>query len=666
MNSSPKYNLTIQEYAKREGVSKITVKRRIWNKEIPIIKVKRDKGYRRNHVSILINYTNLSNKDAQDAFLRDRNLLPSEDKKAPDGDEKRIFLDLTEKQKRRFANKDAAQKEVVQALSDAPQGKRGIIISKVANSFGISPRTLYRDLKKVKQDGGDSLIPGWHRGQRPKAINNEIASIIDNLYLKDSRPSIKEVCETLKKSHNIKIPYPTVVRYINIKYTPGQQLLFRDPEEWNKKFSPYVRRDWSKVAVNEIWIGDQKQLDVPCVFRGRVIFPWVTVFMDMASRAYVGWILTAIPDAWAVSQALVYGVRKLGPPGTVYLDRGKQYKAKAISGGKVERSKVVRLFKDIKDTIIPGIFGELGIEIFWAAPYNAREKPIEPSFRVFNRLRHLFPGYRGPYVTKRPKDHAKLLKSAKLPSLEEMAQGVDTIVTEYNERVHSETNRSPNSFFSNFKRVIPSEKLLAFLLLVENHVTARDSTVTVDGLVYRHDDLWKLAGELVEVRRDPQNIQRAAIIYQNRVFCFATLEVPGHYRSPRTLESVKTTRRIRRQVSKWRKSVLEHEGAIENPLTYAVDLEEMEIIQSRDIQPPDSKITRIHQREKLARKTIEGIKREDEEVQEANKAAVGGRLTLDRLLVASETEKEKRPRIQLIGDSDLELFDHDEEDFFDE
>jgi len=590
------------------------------------------------------------------------------EKKAPDGEEKRIFLDLTEKQKERFGSKEAAQKEVAQALREAPWGKKGIVISEVAQRYGLSPETIYRDLRKVDQEGRDALIPGWHGGQRQKAITSEIGAIIKDLYLKDSSPSIREVWETLIKKYGVSIPYSTLVRHINTTWTASQRMLFRDREEWNRKFSPYVRRDWSKVAVNEIWVGDQKQIDNPCLFRGRVIFPWITMFMDMRTRCYVGWIVTAIPDAWAVSQALVYGVRKFGSPGTVYLDRGKQYKAKVIAGGKVKTGKVIRLFEDISETIIPGIFGELGIEIFWAAPYNAREKPIEPSFRVFNKLRHIFPGYRGPYVTKRPKNHEKLLKSAKLPSMEEMStQGIDVVVNDYNERKHSETGKAPNSFFVNFKPFIPSEKLLAFLLLTENHVTVRDSTIKVDGLLYRNDDLWKLAGELVEVRRDPQNIQRAAVINKNRVFCFATLEVADHYRSPKTLESIRTTRRIRRQISKWSKSVLEHEGAIEDPLRYAADLEEMETMQTRDIQPAETKITRLHSREMVARKTISGMQKEDEEVEEIEKkAAVGRQLTLEDLLPPPDPEPIKRPRIRLLGDEDLTIFDRaDEDDFYD-
>lgn len=633
-----------------------------------MVKVRGREGHRRNHTEIRINYSNLSEK-GRAAFLRDLKTTPAMEKKAPDGEEKRIFLDLTEKQKERFGSKEAAQKEVAQALREAPWGKKGIVISEVAQRYGLSPETIYRDLRKVDQEGRDALIPGWHGGQRQKAITSEIGAIIKDLYLKDSSPSIREVWETLFKKYGVSIPYSTLVRHINTTWTASQRMLFRDREEWNRRFSPYVRRDWSKVKICECWCGDQKQVDVPCIFRGRVIWGWITIFMDLRSRAYVGWLFSTIPDAQAVGQSFVYGVRKFGGPVTVYLDLGKQYRAKVIAGGKIKTGKIVHLFEDVKDTRIPGIFAELGTQIFWAAPYNAREKPVEPSFRVFNKLRHVFPGlYRGPYVGKRPKNYDKLLKSAKLPSLEEMALAVDQIVAEYNDRVHSETGRTPNSFFVNYKPVIPSEKLLAFLLLTENHVTVRDSTVTVDGLVYRHGELWKLAGEICEIRRDPQNIQRAAIIYKNDVFCFANLETPDHYRAPRTLEAVKTTRRIRRKISKWRKSVMEHEGAIEDPLQYAADLEDLEIMQTRDIQPANTKITRLHNREKLARETIAGMQKEDEEIEGVEKkAAVGRKLTLEDLLPPPKPEPIKRPRIRLLGDEDLTIFDRaDEDDFYDD
>jgi len=660
MRSNKEY-LDVNEYAGYEDVTPKTVKNWINKGKIPAVKGTGKNKYRKNHPEIRIHYSQLSTKEARERFLKDLNSTQCINRKVKDDGEKRIFLDLIGKKKERFSNHEAIQKDVAQALQDVPYGSKGIIIKNVADRFGVSTDTVRRCMQKHKEGGREALIPGWNGGQRQKTITPEIAARIKNLYLVESGPSIREIWEILNND-GITIPYTTLVRHVNQTWTLGQRMLFRDRDEFNRKFSPYIRRDWTKVKIMEVLIGDQKQVDLPVLFRGRVIFPWVTVWMDMRSRGHVGWLLTPVPDAWAVSQSFVYAVRKYGPPKVVYLDRGKQYKAKAIAGGKIKTGKVIRLFEDIEPTIIPGIFAELGTEIFWAAPYNAREKPIEPSFRVFNKLRHVFYGYRGPYITKRPKNHEKLLKSAKLPSFEEMAKGIDTIATEYNERAHSETKRTPNSFFMDFEPTDkPSEKLLAFLLLTENHVTVRDSTVTVDGLVYRHDELWRLAGELVEVRRDPQNIQRAAIIYKNEVFCFATLEVPDHFRGPKTLEAVKSTRRIRRKISKWRKQVLEHEGAIEDPLRYAADLEEMEIMQTRDIQPAQSKVTSLHDREKLARETIDGMQHQDEEIEEeGKKVAVGRKLTLEDLIPPPKPEPKKRPKISLFHKG-LTLFNEGDE-----
>ena len=101
MHRNRKY-LTITEFAQYSGVTPKTVQRWITQGKITTIKAKAKSKYRKSQG--YIHYKKLT-KEAQDAFLRDADLLPSEDKKTPDGEEKRIFIDLTEKQKAKFANK---------------------------------------------------------------------------------------------------------------------------------------------------------------------------------------------------------------------------------------------------------------------------------------------------------------------------------------------------------------------------------------------------------------------------------------------------------------------------------------------------------------------------------------------------------------------------------
>ena len=78
---------------------------------------------------------------------------------------------------------------------------------------------------------------------------------------------------------------------------------------------------------------------------------------------------------------------------------------------------------------------------------------------------------------------------------------------------------------------------------------------------------------------------------------------------------MKTARRIRKKITKWRKAVIEHEEYIEDPLKLAVELDAEEKIRERDIRPAKSKVRRLGQRERLARDIAEGIKEPETEIE---------------------------------------------------
>jgi len=179
--------------------------------------------------------------------------------------------------------------------------------------------------------------------------------------------------------------------------------------------------------------------------------------------------------------------------------------------------------------------------------------------------------------------------------------------------------------------------LLDYLLMDVQQATVKDSSVLIKGLLYRGDELFKLAGERVQVRRDPRDIRRAVIIYKDQVFCSATLETPDHYRSEVTLQSVKDAARIRQKIKKYRKEIMESEDFIDDPLALAVALDQKEKVRMRDIRPSDSKVISFHRREKLARNVSDTMRKSElemDESHEANTAAAGGDI-LSRYLVAT-------------------------------
>ncbi len=313
--------------------------------------------------------------------------------------------------------------------------------------------------------------------------------------------------------------------------------------------------------------------------------------------------MTPVHNSLSIGQAFVYGVRHYGPPKTVYIDHGKDYKSKYISGEKVKKGKVIKLFEDINQTMIPGILRDLGVEIFFAAPYNPREKIIEANFGIFtDRLRHL-PGYRGHNIKTRPKKLAQELKTGSLLSFEELSSYLDKFIEDRNDSPHSTTNKTPNSLYENFISQIPSQAVLDYLLMDVHRVKVKDSSIIIDRHLYRGEELFRLAGEEVEARRDPQDITRAVIIHKGHVFGSANLEMPDHYRGPLTLESSKTCARERKQIRKYKEAVWKAEGIIDDPIRMEIEAEQKDNSRKRDIRPaPNSKVISLHKKEPLARK----------------------------------------------------------------
>ena len=523
-------------------------------------------------------------------------------------------------------------KEFIQALKDVPPKKLMEFKRKYSKSHSISYRTLDGWVNAYRAGGYHGLMPDWNNGEHTKIITPEMTKFIEKAYLQPFGPPIKKVHEDLCKAFADKCPrlptYRTVAAFISSKWTEGQQLLIRDKESWDLKYSPFVRRDWTKVELNETWFGDHKQIDVACLYRGKAIFPWVSVVEEAKSRKFVGWICVPQPNALAIGQAFLYGVSKYGPPNTFYVDRGRDYKSRYIAGKKEKRD----INGDLEDPGMPGLVANVGTEMFYAGGRNPREKINEPAFQIFDRLKKL-PGYRGRSVKTRPKKLAQEIKSKNLLTFEELSTTIDELINERNARPHSTTGKAPDSFWEGYQVILPSKQFLDYLLMDVHEATVKDSSVLVKGLLYRGGELFKLAGERVEIRRDPRDVRRAVIIYKDQVFCSAKLETPDHYRSEITLQSVKDAARIRKDVKAWRKKVLEHEDVFDDPLQLAVELDQKEKIRQRDIRPAaDQKVIILNRREKLARCVSNTMCESEREI--ANTAVADGDI-LSRYLAAS-------------------------------
>lgn len=586
--------LSMEESAHYEGVSIRTMKRWIRDGKISPTKIK-GKGRRKGHLENRIHYTQLSDK-AQEAFLLDQGLLP-EAKAEP-----KMSSDLKSWQKTTMLKRVAVVEEFLTAERDIPPGKKGGFQKHFAKMHGVSPQTLRRHLRNYKEGGREALAPLWTSGGSNRVITKEMEKFIHDDYMRPFGPPARETWERLCDAFKDKGPLPTyrtVAAHIKKMCPKDLQLLIRDPEAYNRKHSAYVplKRPGNP---NDLWYIDHKQLDIFIVDRGKAVRPWVTHVLDAASGKIVGAVVVITPDTDSIMTALVRAFRECGLPKAIYTDRGKDFMSHRFKGQNPKNKKV---------NYIEGFFAENGIKMILAAPKNPKEKgQIEATGNYYTSRMRGWPGSCGHNTRVRPKNLEALIKFGKLYTREECSLKFSELIKYRNAHPHSTTGKIPNDCYKDFTPIIPSPSRLAFMLMDVHQCKVRSSAIKIRETMYRHEDMWRLNGEEVEARRDPQDLRRAAIIYKDEFFCIAPEIKIGDYASPITKENVKMARRIKRSESQFKKKYIEQAGYIDDPLELAAHLSEKE----REIEViprvQRAKVTSLHRKERLAKKIAEGFR----------------------------------------------------------
>lgn len=122
----------------------------------------------------------------------------------------------------------------------------------------------------------------------------------------------------------------------------------------------YVKRDWSVMPVNGVWIGDghSMKMKVQHPDHGRPFTPELTMVIDGRTRYVVGWSLALSENTLAVADALRHGIERHGVPLLYYSDNGAGETGKLL------------------DADITGILPRLGIEHPTGIPGNPQARGI--------------------------------------------------------------------------------------------------------------------------------------------------------------------------------------------------------------------------------------------------------------------------------------------------
>lgn len=156
------------------------------------------------------------------------------------------------------------------------------------------------------------------------------------------------------------LPSLSAVRRGLKKLNPYMRAIGRKTGAELRALNTYVKRDWSVLRANDVWVGDGHSMKMKVAHpdHGRPFIPELTLVMDTASRFIVGWSVSLAENCLAVADAIRYGVEKHGIPAIYYSDNG---------GG--EKNWML-------DADITGILPRLGINHQTGIPGNPQARGI--------------------------------------------------------------------------------------------------------------------------------------------------------------------------------------------------------------------------------------------------------------------------------------------------
>lgn len=403
-------------------------------------------------------------------------------------------------------------------------------------------------LAVYEQYGLAGLAPQYarRRGGAGASFDEKAKEIINTLYLDLRKPSAASVARDLVQ-FGYNLTYGTVNRYIN-EIPHSVKVFYREGQKaYHDKFDPYIERDYTLFKAMEWGCADHHIFDFVITHEGRIFRPWVTLFMDMRSRTITGWWIDVVPNTLTIMRALAMSVDKYGLFTNMLVDNGKDFRSEWFAGSEWKQRRtrpeketlelVEGVLQDCKTNVtftsihrgkskpVDGVLQDCKTDVHFATPYHGQSKPVERFFRtVCEQFSKMQDFYVGSNTVDAPEDK-KLFwgringrdKIEVTYTLEALRKDFANFVTWHNsEWQHSGQGmdgKTPNEVFTEtfeYKQELPEEYRKYIFTVREKRIVQRNG-VSVDGISYYNPEMVRLIGEKVELRRDINDIGKAAV-----------------------------------------------------------------------------------------------------------------------------------------------------------
>ncbi|TDF40543.1 Mu transposase C-terminal domain-containing protein [Histophilus somni] len=331
-----------------------------------------------------------------------------------------------------------------------------------------------------------------------------------------------------------------------------------------RALNTYVKRDWSKLLVNDIWVGDGHSMKMKVAHpeHGSPFIPEITLIMDAPCRYIVGWSASLSENALAVADALRNGIEQHGIPAIYYSDNGGGEKNWLLDGD------------------ITGMLPRLGINHQTGIPGNPQGRGIIERVHqtILYRIARQFETYHGSGADREtvrkvstgvvslekalrkgtaledltPKQRGAM---GKLPSWNQFLDAVQAGIDWYNnEHKHSEIGNVTPAAKRRELMAKTNEENLVYLTQVEARDLFRPAVertpergwVRLFNNFYFSAKLLEVDREKVQVAFDIHDPSRVIIRRLDGVFvCYAELD--GNKRDAFPMSFVEKTRKERHQ-----------------------------------------------------------------------------------------------------------------------
>ncbi|WP_158093336.1 transposase domain-containing protein [Acetobacter sp. DsW_063] len=405
--------------------------------------------------------------------------------------------------------------------------RKSLAVMEVARLEGVGRTTImnwYRDLHGVARGDWLAALAPRYVGKIEKAeCSPEAWERIKADYLRLERPRFSDCYRRLEQDApgmGWSLPSEKTLKR-RIEALPAQLVvLAREGVDALKRMYPAQQRDRRCFHALEAVNADGHKWDVFVKWPdGTIGRPVMVAFQDLYSGMVLSWRVDRSENKEAVRLAFGDMVEEFGIPSFCYLDNGRNFASKWLTGGIENRFR----FK-IRDDDPVGILTQLGVEVHWTTPYSGQSKPIERCFRDFAQNIAKHPNFAGAWTGNTPMAKPENYASKAVP-LDVFLQTIAGGIREHNARIGRRTAVcggklsfqqafSASYAASPITRATAEQRRLWLMAAEAIRVDRRDGTLKLEENRFWADFLLPLRGQKVVVRFDPQNLQADLHVYR--------------------------------------------------------------------------------------------------------------------------------------------------------